>query len=87
DAAEWLLERNVKMIAVDTIDPELPSDLRPDGFDFPVHRKLLQQGVLIAEQLAKLNTLAGRRVEFLFAPLPIVGCDGAPARVLGRTVN
>ncbi len=87
DAAEWLLEKNVKMIAVDTIDPELPFDLRLDGFDFPVHKKLLQRGVLIAEQLANLKSLARHRAEFLFAPLPIVGCDGAPARVLGRTVD
>lgn len=86
DAANWLLEQQVKMIAVDTINPDLPFDLRPADFDFPVHRALLQRGVLIAEQLANLEALVSHRVEFFFGPLPIKGCDGSPARVLGRTV-
>ena len=83
-AARWLVERRVKLLAVDTPTPDLPLDRRPPGFAWPVHRALLGHGTLIAEQLANLRALAGRRVEFLFAPLPIVGSDGSPARVLAR---
>jgi len=85
-AARWLVERSVKLLAVDTPTPDLPLARRPPGFTWPVHRALLGHGTLIAEQLANLGALAGQRVEFLFAPLPIVGSDGSPARVLARPV-
>jgi kynurenine formamidase len=48
---------------------------------------LLKEGVLISEQIANLHKLEGRRVEFLFCPLSIEGCDGAPARVLARACS
>jgi len=83
-AAEWLVEKQIKLLGVDASTPELPIPLRPPGFDFPVHRTLLRDGVLIAEQVANLGALAGQRVELMLLPLNIVGSDGAPARVLGR---
>jgi kynurenine formamidase len=83
-AAEWLVQKEVKLLGVDAATPELPISLRSPDFDFPVHHTLLRDGVLIAEQVANLGALAGRRVELLFLPLNIVGGDGAPARVLGR---
>jgi kynurenine formamidase len=86
DAARWLVDKRVKLVAVDTPTPDLPLDRRPSNFTWPVHRILLACGVLIAEQLANLKTVTGRRVEFLFAPLPIEGSDGSPARVVARQV-
>jgi len=86
-AAEWLVERQVKLVAVDMPTPELPLHLRPPGFDWPVHHTLLRSGVLIAEQITNSRSLAGQRAEFLFLPLNIVGSDGAPARVLARTIH
>lgn len=85
-AARWLLDRRVKLVAVDTPTPDIALDRRPPDFNWPVHRTLLAQGILIAEQLANLRSLAGTRVEFMFGPLPIRGSDGAPARVLARPV-
>lgn len=86
-AAWWLVERRVRLLAVDTATPELSPKRRGPDYGFPIHRTLLSHGVLIAEQVANLGALAGRRVELMFAPLPIVGSDGAPARVLGRTIE
>jgi arylformamidase len=86
EAARWLLEKRVKMVAVDTPTPDIPLDRRPPDFNWPVHRTLLAHGILIAEQLANLARLADRRVEFVFAPLPIAGSDGSPARVIARAV-
>jgi kynurenine formamidase len=60
---------------------------RSGFFTWPVHRTLLAQGILIAEQLANLRSLAGQRVEFIFCPLPIAESDGSPARVLARAVE
>jgi kynurenine formamidase len=86
EAARWLLERRVKLVAVDTPTPDIPLDRRPPDFNWPVHRTLLARGILIAEQLAHLQVLAGRRVEFMFGPLPIHGSDGSPARVIARPI-
>lgn len=86
EAARWLLDQRVKMVAVDTPTPDLPLDRRPPDFSWPVHRTLLARGILIAEQLAHLERLSGQRVEFMFGPLPITGSDGSPARVLARAV-
>lgn len=84
EATDWIIDKQVKLVAVDTINPDLPYDLRPDDFNFPVHRALLSRGILIAEQVANLDRLSGKRVEFLFGALPISDCDGAPTRVLAR---
>lgn len=83
--ADWLLDRGVKLVAVDTISPDRPRALRPDGWDeYPLHYALLGAGVLIAEQLANLGPLAGRRVEFAGFPMKLRGGDGAPARFAAR---
>jgi kynurenine formamidase len=87
EAARWLLDRRVKLLAVDTPTPDLALDRRSPDFTWPVHRTLLGQGILIAEQLANLEKLADKRVEFMFGPLPIAGSDGSPARVLARPVS
>jgi kynurenine formamidase len=85
-AAEWLVQQRVKLIAVDMPTPDIAIDRRPAGFIWPVHRALLRDGVLIAEQITNLASLAGRRAEFIFCPLNIADCDGAPARVLARAI-
>lgn len=87
EATDWLIEKQVKLVAVDTMEPELPDELRPDDFNFPVHCALLSRGILIAEQVANLDSLRGQRVEFLFGALPISNCDGAPTRVLARALE
>lgn len=86
DAAEWLVDKKIRLLAIDTATPDLAFDRRGLDFDFPIHCTLLKHGVLIAEQVANLGGLAGSEVEFVFCPIPIAGCDGAPARVLARKV-
>jgi kynurenine formamidase len=87
DAAFWLLERRIKLLACDFATPDLVYHLRQPGFDWPVHRILLANGILICEHLTGHAALAGERAEFLFGALPIAGSDGAPARVLARLIN
>jgi kynurenine formamidase len=45
---------------------------------------LLGHGVLIAENLANVARVAGRRFTLLVCPVPIVDSDGAPARILAQ---
>jgi arylformamidase len=87
EAAEWLLARGVKMIGVDFSTPDLASNRRAEGFDWPVHHILLGRGVLIAEHMSNLGALASRRCEIMFLALNIVGSDGAPARVAARAID
>jgi len=85
EAARWLLERRIKLVALDVATPDVPErGERPPGFDWPVHRLLLGNGVLIAEHLAHLDRVAGRRFRAYALPVPIVGSDGAPARIVAE---
>jgi kynurenine formamidase len=63
-AAEWLLERQIKLVAVDMPTPELPLHLRSPGVDWPVHHTLPRDGVLIAEQVTNARSLAGAARRF-----------------------
>src|SRR5262249_17766233 len=67
--AEWLVEREVKLLAVDFATPDLAVSRRPPAFDWPVHHILLSRGVLIAENLTRLRSLPAGRVEGLFLAL------------------
>ena len=88
DTADWLVEKGVRLIGVDTPTPELGGKHRPPGYPFPVHMTLLSRDILIIEHLgANLAQLAGHRVEVTAVPMPIRGADGAPASVLARVVE
>lgn len=85
DAAEYLVEKGVSLVGVDTITPDLCNSARGPDFAFPVHKTLLGNDVLIIENLGTgLRELLGRRVAVHAAPLAIRGGDGAPARVFAR---
>lgn len=84
DVADWLLEEGVKMLGVDTVSPDRPRTMRPDGWDaYPLHRALLSADVPIAEHLF-LEEVAGRRLEIVGFPLKLRGGDGAPLRMGAR---
>lgn len=85
DAAEWLVEQRVEMLAIDAPTPDMPEVIRGAGFNWPVHHLLLGAGVLIAENLAHLELVSGRRFRALALPIPIAGSDGAPARIVAET--
>lgn len=86
ECADWLLTQRIRMLALDLPTPDLPVRKRPEGFDFPIHKRLLQHGVLIAEHVTNLAPLRGKTVELLCAALNITGADGAPARILAREI-
>jgi len=85
EVAEYLVEKNVKLVGVDVITPDLPSPFREEGWDdYPVHDTLLQNEVLIAEHVGGLDAVAGERLEIFGFPLRIRNGDGAQARFVGR---
>ena len=81
EAARWISGRGFDLVGFDLTTPEVPGHLRPEGFDFPVHKILLGAGVLIMEHLY-LEEVADQRVELFVGALKVAGGDGAPARVL-----
>jgi kynurenine formamidase len=87
EAADWLCGQNIKLLACDFATPDLVYHLRHAGFDWPVHRTLLARGILICEHLRGHSRFAGSRVEFVFGALNIAGSDGAPARVMCRSIR
>jgi kynurenine formamidase len=75
-AAGELCARGMRVLAVDTLSP----DLTDAGADFPVHEVVLGGGGLIVENIRGLELIPDR-VEIGFFPLRLDG-DGAPLRAV-----
>jgi kynurenine formamidase len=76
EAANFLVEKKIKIIGMDTPSPDRPP--------FKVHKILLGNNVLIIENLTNLETLIGvNNFEVIALPAKF-DWDGAPARVVAR---
>ena len=76
DAAEWLVQRDVRLVGLDYLSAE--------AYDAPeprAHRVLLGEGVIIVEGL-NLTDVAPGRYTLACLPLKIQHADGAPARAI-----
>lgn len=78
DAAEYLVEKKVKMVGIDYMTIERPKAKRVPGQS--IHTILLSQEVLIAETLDLSKVEEGRYLLYCF-PLNIIGADGVPVRM------
>lgn len=87
DAAEWIVGKGVKLLGIDCITVDLPTPMRQKGFEYPVHRILLGNGVLIAENVANLGKVAGKKIRILALPLKVKGSDAAHARIVAEILN
>ena len=76
DAADWVVERGIKLIGIDYHSVQLFDDKVPY-----THERLLGAGVVIVETLNLTGVAPG---SYLLACLPvkITGADGAPARAI-----
>jgi len=81
EAAEYLVARGVKLVGVDYLSVEAFSSTR-----FPVHHTLLRAGVAIIEGLNLSGVTAGD-YELIALPLKLKDADGAPARVVLRSLD
>lgn len=80
EAAGWLVEKGVRLIAMDTPSPDNPANSRGTRKDSPNHKVLLGAGVVLVEYLTNLSSLSGAEVDLIVMPLKLKGCDGSPAR-------
>jgi len=77
DTARWLAGFNLKGIGVDMISVDAP-----DKRDFPVHRSLLQSGLVVIENLTGLLDLVDRDFLFCCFPLKIRQGEASPVRAV-----
>jgi arylformamidase len=81
-AASWLVECGVRLLGMDTPQPDNP---RPDPggvVESPIHKLLLGNGVILVEYLCNLSFLSSSEIEFIALPLKILGADGSPVRAM-----
>jgi len=77
EIAKWLVENKVKIVGVDTCSVD-------NAENFPVHKILLGNEILIIENLLNLDLIA--RMPFKVHAFPIkLQIDGAPVRVVAET--
>lgn len=79
-AAKFLVERGVKVLGVDYLSVEM---FKTPGA--PAHHVLLGGGTIVIEGL-NLRDVEPGTYDMMCLPLRIVGCDGAPARVVLRAL-
>jgi arylformamidase len=79
DGAEYLVKHRVLLVGIDYLSIE-----RYTNPGAPVHRTLLDAGVVILEGVYLLSVPPGP-YEVFCLPLPIKGADGAPCRVVLRS--
>lgn len=74
--ADWLIEKRVKAVGIDSmsVDPL-------DSLENEVHKKLLQNDIVIFENLSNnLRLLVGKNALFFGMPLKLVRADASPVR-------
>jgi arylformamidase len=87
EAAAYLVEQGVKLIAMDTPSPDdsridLDDKTRGTDIDSPAHKVLLQSNVIIVEYLANTHEITDyENWKIVVMPLKIKGSDGSPVRV------
>lgn len=75
DAAKNLVKRQISLIGIDFLNIE-----KAESTDYPVHKLLLKEGILVLEGVDLKDVPAGDYT-LVCAPLKLEGCDGSPARV------
>ncbi|HEV2233257.1 MAG TPA: cyclase family protein [Terriglobia bacterium] len=77
DAVEYLIEKSVDALGVDTLSPDPPEALEKN----PIHPVVLEKQVLIIENLCNLDLLPDFFI-FLALPLKIKAGSGSPIRAV-----
>ncbi|HEX2172197.1 MAG TPA: cyclase family protein, partial [Dehalococcoidia bacterium] len=76
DGAKWLTRHGARLVGIDYLSIEAF-----DSPSHPVHRHLLEAGIVIVEGL-DLSAVPPGHYELSCLPLLLPGADGAPARVI-----
>lgn len=80
--AEWMVARGIQVVGIDYMSADSFHD--DNG---PAHHVLLPNNVIIIENLDLRHVPPNQSYELICLPLKLEGGDGAPARVILRTVD
>ena len=80
EAAKWIVDSGVKLLGMDTPQPDDPRSVEKKNPDSPVHKLLLGSGVVLLEYLCNLDQLKKNKFEIAALPLKLCGADGSPVR-------
>lgn len=80
DGAKWLVRHDARVVGLDSSGFERHGARIPQ--ESVAHNTLLGAGVVLIEELVRLEEVDWPRPLVIVAPLPVRGADGAPARVL-----
>lgn len=79
EAVKWLVFKKIKLLGVDSAGVELPQSVSHANIN---HLALFRAGIPLIERLAHLTELSQSRVEVFALPIPVVGLDAFPLRVI-----
>ena len=77
DAANYLVDKKVNAVCIDS-----PSIDRGMDNNFPVHKILLSNQVLVVENLCNLEKLQDQYFTLIMTPLKLSGASGSPVRAI-----
>jgi arylformamidase len=80
---KWLVKKKIKLVGLDTPQPDNPENSFTKYKDGENHKILLRNDVLIIEYLTNLKKIKKKQFYLIAAPLNIQYCDGSPARCIG----
>ena len=81
-AVEWLLKREIQVLATDLPTIDDARLIQPDQ-PLPMHVRILESGIPIVECLTNLQSLPANEFILSAFPLKLVGADGGPCRAVG----
>lgn len=83
EAAEFLVSKNVKLLAYDTPSPDDSRTKLGSPEDSQIHKIFLKNNIILVEYVSNLDKIYDLTNWKIFAlPMKIRGADGSPARVL-----
>lgn len=77
EASRWIAVHDLKGVGIDAISIDTV-----DTASSEIHKTLMSQGLIIAENLRNLEQVAGEPFCFVALPLSLENADGAPARIM-----
>lgn len=86
DAAHFLVENGIKLLAMDTPMPDNPKNGKDSGNDSPIHHILLGSGCVLLEYLNNTDKITKEEIIICAFPLKIKDADGAPVRCVAIEV-
>ena len=79
-AADWFAGFRLKGVGMDMVSFD-----HADSSDYPVHRRFLEKGLLLFENLCSLEKLPEGIFHFIALPLKLQGAEASPVRAIALT--